>query len=307
MEIRDILKNLREKNRLTQEQLAERIMVTRQAVSRWETGETQPNTEALKFLSREFDVSINTLLGSPRQLICRCCGMILNEDDLISREPDGSYNEDYCKWCHADISLKRTILKPNWRKKDMSIYETCPVLESDNFLVRLVRNEDCDALLKVYSDKNALPFFNSDNCDGDNFYYRTKERMKEAVDFWSASYENGWFARLSIVDKAASDIIGTIELCLRVSEDEFNNMGILRVDVRSDYEKEEKLFEIITLITPCIPQLLGCTGIITKAPIYAVERIKAIQNAGFFKSEHLLIGKTGYAYDGYWTMEPNLQ
>ena len=305
MEIRDILKSLREKNRLTQEQLAERIMVTRQAVSRWETGETQPNTEALKFLSREFDISINTLLGSPRQLVCRCCGMILSEDDLISREPDGSYNEDYCKWCHADISLKRTILKPNWRKKDMSIYETCPVLESDNFLVRLVRNEDCDALVKVYSDKNALPFFNSDNCDGDNFYYQTKERMKEAVDFWNSSYENGWFARLSIVDKAASDIIGTIELCLRVSEDEFNNMGILRVDVRSDHEKEEELFEIITLITPCIPQLLGCTGIITKAPIYAVERIKAIQKAGFSRSGHLLIGKTGYAYDGYWILSGN--
>ena len=38
MEIRDILKNLREKNNLTQEQLAERVQVTRQAISRWETG-----------------------------------------------------------------------------------------------------------------------------------------------------------------------------------------------------------------------------------------------------------------------------
>ncbi|MBD5394932.1 MAG: N-acetyltransferase [Lachnospiraceae bacterium] len=185
----------------------------------------------------------------------------------------------------------------------MSIYEICPVLESDNFLVRLVRNEDCDALLKVYSDKNALPFFNSDNCDGDNFYYSTKERMTEAINFWNSSYENGWFARLSIVHKAASEIIGTIELCLRVSEDEFNNMGILRVDVRSDHEKEEELLEIITLITPCIPQLLGCTGILTKAPIYAIERIKAIQKAGFSRSEHFLIGKTGYAYDGYWTLQ----
>lgn len=38
MEIQDILKKLREKNNLTQEQLAERVHVTRQAVSRWETG-----------------------------------------------------------------------------------------------------------------------------------------------------------------------------------------------------------------------------------------------------------------------------
>ena len=102
MEIKNILKSLREKNGLTQEQLAERVSVTRQAVSRWETGETQPNTDTLKLLSREFDVSINTLLGSPRQLICQCCGMPLSEDSLISREPDRSYNEEYCKWCYTD-------------------------------------------------------------------------------------------------------------------------------------------------------------------------------------------------------------
>ena len=102
METRDIIKKLREKNGLTQEQMAERLMISRQAVSRWENGETQPDTESLKLLSKEFDVSINTLLGTPRQLICQCCGMPLNEDSLISREKDGSYNEDYCKWCYAD-------------------------------------------------------------------------------------------------------------------------------------------------------------------------------------------------------------
>ena len=102
MEMKEILKKLREKHGLTQEELAARVMVTRQAVSRWETGETQPNTETLKLLSREFDISINTLLGAPRQLFCQCCGMPLGEDGLISRELDGSFNEDYCKWCYAD-------------------------------------------------------------------------------------------------------------------------------------------------------------------------------------------------------------
>ena len=185
----------------------------------------------------------------------------------------------------------------------MNIYETCPILENEKFLLRLVENEDCDDLLSVYSDKNALPFFNSDNCDGDNFYYATKERMRDALGFWNLSYQNGWFARLSIVDKTVSYVVGTIELCLRVSEDEFHNMGILRVDVRSDYEKEEVLYDIVELITPHISEMLGCSGIITKVPIYAVERMKAIQKAGFAKSDHLLIGKNGYAYDGYWTMQ----
>lgn len=102
METKMILKDLREKNHLTQDQMAERMMVTRQAVSRWENGETQPNTETLKIMSREFGVSINTLLGSPRQLVCQCCGMPLSEDGMISKEPDGSFNEDYCTWCYAD-------------------------------------------------------------------------------------------------------------------------------------------------------------------------------------------------------------
>ena len=102
MEPYEILKTLREKRGLTQEQLAEKVLVTRQAVSRWETGETQPNTDTLKLLSREFDVSINTLLGSPRTLYCQCCGMPLTEDGMISKEPDGSFNEDYCTWCYAN-------------------------------------------------------------------------------------------------------------------------------------------------------------------------------------------------------------
>ena len=101
MDTKDILLELRTKKGLSQEELAEKVFVTRQAVSRWENGETTPNTETLKLLSKLFDVSINTLLGSPRDLICQCCGMPL-EDSNISKEKDGIFNEEYCKWCYAD-------------------------------------------------------------------------------------------------------------------------------------------------------------------------------------------------------------
>jgi transcriptional regulator with XRE-family HTH domain len=101
METKNAILELRTKRGLSQEQLAEKVFVTRQAVSRWENGETVPNTETLKLLSKLFDVSINTILGSPRKLICQCCGMPL-EDAMVSREKDGSYNDDYCKWCYAD-------------------------------------------------------------------------------------------------------------------------------------------------------------------------------------------------------------
>lgn len=101
METREVLFNLRTQKGLSQEELAEKIFVTRQAVSRWENGETVPNIDTLKLLSKFFNVSINTLLGSPQKLICQCCGMPL-DDSIISKEKDGFLNEDYCKWCYAD-------------------------------------------------------------------------------------------------------------------------------------------------------------------------------------------------------------
>ena len=100
MKTPDLIKKLRTEQGLTQEELAEKVHVTRQAVSRCETGETLPNPDTLLLLSKLFDVSVNTLLGSPRQLICQCCGMPL-EDATTSREPDGRFNESYCKWCYT--------------------------------------------------------------------------------------------------------------------------------------------------------------------------------------------------------------
>ena len=105
MDTKKIIYELRTKNGMSQDELAEKVFVTRQAVSRWENGETVPNTETLKRLSGIFDVSINTLLGSPRQLVCQCCGMPL-DDSTISKETDGEFNEDYCKWCYTDGEFK---------------------------------------------------------------------------------------------------------------------------------------------------------------------------------------------------------
>ncbi len=101
MDTKEVLYALRMKSGMSQDELAEKVFVTRQAVSRWENGETTPGVETLKLLSKFFDVSINTLLGTPRKLICQCCGMPL-DDSTLSREPDGEFNEDYCKWCYAD-------------------------------------------------------------------------------------------------------------------------------------------------------------------------------------------------------------
>ena len=102
MKTNEIIYELRTKNGLSQDELAQKLFVTRQAVSRWETGETVPNTETLKLLSNLFNVSINTLLGSPQKLICQCCGMPL-EDAIIGKNTVSPLCR-VCLWCVLPFS-----------------------------------------------------------------------------------------------------------------------------------------------------------------------------------------------------------
>lgn len=64
MSLGEKLLQLRKQKGLSQEQLGEQIEVTRQTISNWELGETSPNLEQLKRLSRLFQVSIDELLGN---------------------------------------------------------------------------------------------------------------------------------------------------------------------------------------------------------------------------------------------------
>lgn len=141
MNTKDVIFELRTKKGLSQDELAEKVYVTRQAVSRWENGETTPNTETLKLLSKLFDVSINTLLGSPRQLICQCCGMPL-EDSNISKEADGIFNEEYCKWCYADGEY-------TYKNMDDLIDFCAEHMANENFSSEQVRAYMKDMLLKL--------------------------------------------------------------------------------------------------------------------------------------------------------------
>ena len=63
----------------------------------------------------------------------------------------------------------------------MDVYEKCRSLKSDRFLLLLVRQEDAEDFLHVYSDRNTLPFFNSDNCHGDNFFIRILKECRKPL------------------------------------------------------------------------------------------------------------------------------
>lgn len=137
--MKKIIKELRINNNLTQEKLASRLNISRQAVSRWEQGETVPNIDTLKIISKEFNISINILLGSPRALICQCCGMPLIEDEHISKEIDKSFNEDFCKWCYDEGEYKYDNIEELINISTDSMVEMNP--EYDKEQVRIMLSE----------------------------------------------------------------------------------------------------------------------------------------------------------------------
>lgn len=184
----------------------------------------------------------------------------------------------------------------------MDVYKKCPTFENEQFLLRYVTENDCSDLLKVYSDEKAVPFFNSDNCYGDNFHYTTEERMLEAIKYWFFEYERKGFVRWAIIDKSNKQAVGTIELFHRKAKDFFTKCGLLRLDLRSDYESEDKIINILSPILPPTFKLFHCNKIAAKAIPEAKERISALKKLGFSLSDEKLIGHDGTEYTDYFVL-----
>ncbi len=188
-------------------------------------------------------------------------------------------------------------------KNELSdVYTTPPVFENEQYLIRFIKQEDCADLLRVYADKKSVPLFNSDNCGGDDFHYTTMERMTQAIAFWLREYEQRYYVRMTICDKRiCSTPVGTIEIFNRHADDFFHNCGLLRLDLRSDYEAYDEIYNLLSLIVPPIFPLFSCNMIATKAIPAAAERIAALRSFGFvLSSEKLIGGHDGQAYNDYW-------
>ncbi len=153
----------------------------------------------------------------------------------------------------------------------MSIYDSCPELCDDAYRIRLIEPRDAKDLLAVYGDKLALPFFNSDNCHGANFYCRTLHDVQESITYWLIEYhENRGFVRFAVESLETGGVIGTLEVFRREADDYYDDCGILRIDLAVAYEREDVICDILNLVSVPFMTLFGCSKIATKAPIYAV-------------------------------------
>ena len=85
---------IRRAHHLTQEQLAAKLFVTRQAVSRWERDEVTPGIDMMKLIAAVTGEPLSHLLEMPEHY-CQSCGMILTPDDY-GTDATGATTDHYC-------------------------------------------------------------------------------------------------------------------------------------------------------------------------------------------------------------------
>ncbi|KFI65578.1 GNAT family N-acetyltransferase [Bifidobacterium cuniculi] len=186
----------------------------------------------------------------------------------------------------------------------MNIYDSCPELCDDTYRIRLIEPGDAEDLFAVYGDRLALPFFNSDNCHGSNFYCRTLYDVQESIRYWLIEYhENRAFVRFAVESLQTGNAIGTLEMFRRTADDYYDDCGILRLDLGTKDESAAVIEDILDLVTVPFMTLFGCAKIATKAPVYAVERRAALEAAGYVAKRQPLIGYDGTHYYDYWVRE----
>ena len=243
METKDIIYELRTKNGLSQDELAKKVYVTRQAVSRWETGETLPNTDTLKLLSNLFNVSINTLLGSPKKLICQCCGMPL-DDGLIGKNKDGSLNEEYCKWCYADGTY-------TYNDMDDLINVCIPHMVKENFTEEQARKYMKEMLPKLNYWKNHSEL--SDNGKFDNF-------KKELIDEINNLHVEG-MPKLEKLSALVGQYVNLEYPLPSGMKAKFLNDNVTYLGCQLEVEGSNRCFGIVANVDFILICTYGCDGV----------------------------------------------
>ena len=126
--------------------------------------------------------------------------------------------------------------------------------------------------------------------------------MQNVIAAWQGEYQRKGFVRWSIIDKSKEEVIGTIELFHRNADDYFTDCGLLRLDLRSDYENASEIESILSLIVPPTFEMFKCDKVATKVIAEASERKNALLKMNFVLSNEKLVGHDGKKYGYYFVL-----
>ena len=138
MSLAEKLVYLRKQKGLTQMELAERLNVSRQAISRWEVGAAIPSTDNLKFLGDIYEVPVDYFLNDEIEDISKK-NKELDETTYHEQEKKGVFlnRRMVCILLAVILMLLAyiisTVIVPNQNKEDIVPMENMTTLEGDNF------------------------------------------------------------------------------------------------------------------------------------------------------------------------------
>lgn len=112
------IKRLRKENNLTQDALAEKLFVTRQTVSYWETGRNQPTLDMLGDLATALNCSPLDIIGTKKQKITRehFVALVFENEELFYQMTSDILHSPYL----CQIAIKNTILEAFRRMDELS-------------------------------------------------------------------------------------------------------------------------------------------------------------------------------------------
>ena len=177
---------------LSQEELAEKIGVSRQAVSKWERAEASPDTDNLILLAKIYDVTLDELLmGDPATTLNKekekeDNSQNLNPDDFISSEENG--NQQYKKESH--VSFKNGIhIHDGEDKVDISFKDGIHVESKDGSKVSV----DKDGVNVVDEEGNVKAFTDEHGHIHHDCEVSPAHRKAKHFPFWAVALA-GFFA-----------------------------------------------------------------------------------------------------------------
>ena len=117
MEFNKKLQELRKQKGLTQEELSEKLYVSRTAISKWESGRGYPNIESLKAIAKLFSVTVDELLSSDEML-------------TIAEEDSRRKAKQFCDVIYGllDICIAMLLFLPFFAENDNGIIRSVSLI-----------------------------------------------------------------------------------------------------------------------------------------------------------------------------------
>lgn len=168
---------------------------------------------------------------------------------------------------------------------EISVFEKCPIYQSEHFLLRKMDMRDAEGLFQCYSNPDAAKYFNGDCC-GDDFYYTDFSKLMKCMEFWESRYREKDFVRFTAMDIELEKVIGMVEVCpsYKYSADG-HCMGILRLDLLPEYEAGRDIQELMEMVLEHVYEDFRVNSVIMKAQEDALIRRDVLKNLHFVPAQ----------------------